>query len=243
MYPDKKEILIENFPLHKNKILELGKINSSNLKDNTLKCIINEYLSLSSGIVEFNCVIQLFYFESILSQYFLLIPRFLASEEASHLAALLILPFLLSPITAKRKKGKAAWRPSKLEMKDGFITHIKSHTELQDTVSRRKDKYSKLGVTLQPLIIIVGPNCNEISQYFILVDDTYYVMNSILTALDCCFKIIHALNLQYPYESLPVWMFIQKGFYEIETLWDTEYVCVNSLLSDLSIIESSQHNK
>jgi len=37
------------------------------------------------------------------------------------LAAFLILPFLLSPITAKRKKGKAAWRPSKLEMKDGFI--------------------------------------------------------------------------------------------------------------------------
>ncbi|KAF0706641.1 SAM domain-containing protein, partial [Aphis craccivora] len=67
-------------------------------------------------------------------------------------------------------------------------------------------------------------------------------MNSILTALDCCFKIIHALNLQYPYESLPVWMFIQKGFYKMETLWDTEYVCVNSLLSDLSIIESSQHN-
>ncbi|KAF0707515.1 SAM domain-containing protein [Aphis craccivora] len=130
MYPDKKEILIENFPLHKNKILELGKINSSNLKDNTLKYIINEYLSLSS-----------------------------ASEEASHLAAFLILPFLLSPITAKRKKGKAAWKPSKLEMKDGFITHIKSHTELQDTVSRRKDKYSKLGVTLQPLIIIVRAGC------------------------------------------------------------------------------------
>ncbi|CAI6355180.1 unnamed protein product [Macrosiphum euphorbiae] len=129
-------------------------------------------------------------------------------------------------------------------MKDGFITHIKSHTELQDTVSRRKEKYSKLGVTLQPLIIIVGPNCNEISQYFILVDDTYYVLNSILTAVDCCFIIIHALNLQYPYESLPVWTLIQKGFYKIETLWDTEYVCINALLSDLGIIiESSQHNK
>jgi len=218
MYPDKKEILVENFPLNKNKILELGKINSSNLKDNTLKCIINEYLSLSTCIVKF---IQLLYFESILSQYFLIMSWFLASEEASYLAAFLILPFLVSPITKKRKKGNVAWRPSKLEMKDGFITHIKSHTELQDTVSRRKEKYSKLGVTLQPLIIIVGPNCNEISQYFILVDDTYYVLNSILTAVDCCFKIIHALNLQYPYESLPVWTLIQKGFYQIETLWDT----------------------
>lgn len=120
-------------------------------------------------------------------------------------------------------------------MKDGFITHIKTHTELQDTVTRRKEKYAQQGITLQPLIIIVGPNCNEISQYFILVDDTFYVLNSILTTVDCCFKIIHALNLQYPFESLPIWHFIQKAFFKIKTPWDTEYVCVNSLLSDLGI--------
>jgi len=157
------------------------------------------------------------------------------NDEASSLAAFLILSFLFSPITTKRKRGKTAWRPSKIEMKDGFITHIKSHTELQDTVTRRKEKYAQLGTTLQPLIIIVGPNCNSISQYFVLVDDTFYVLNSILSSVDCCFKIIHALNLQYPIESLPIWSFIQKGFYKIKTPWDTEYVCVNSLLSDLGI--------
>jgi len=88
---------------------------------------------------------------------------------------------------------------------------------------------------LQPLIIIVGPSINEISNYFVIVNDTYYVLNSIVVAVDTCFKIFHALNLLYPVESLPVWSFIQKGFYKIKTAYDSEYVSVNSLLSDLDI--------
>ncbi|KAE9543677.1 hypothetical protein AGLY_002073, partial [Aphis glycines] len=193
--------LVENFPLHKSKIFELGRIQSNNLKDKSLKSITDEYLTPGmSKLRIFNhfCLI--------------IIPE---NDEASSLAAFLILSFLFSPIKTKRKRRKTAWKPSKIEMKDGFITHIKSHTELQDTVTRRKEKYAQLGTTLQPLIIIVGPNCNNISLYFVLVDDTYYVLNSILSSVNCCFKIIHALNIQYPVESLPIWSFIQKGFYKI----------------------------
>jgi len=160
---------------------------------------------------------------------------FLESGETSSLAAFIILPFLFFPVTTKRKKGIPAWRPSKIESRDGFITHIKSNSELIETITRRKKKYSQLGITLQPLIIIVGPSINEISKYFVLVNDTYYVLNSIVTAVDTCFKIFHALNLLYPVESLPVWSFIQKGFYKIKTAYDSEYVSVNSLLSDLDI--------
>ncbi|KAF0747614.1 SAM domain-containing protein [Aphis craccivora] len=85
------------------------------------------------------------------------------SEETSTLAAFLILPFLFFPVTTKRKK----------EAKDGFITHLQSHSELHENITRRKENYAQLGVTLQPLIIIVGPNINEILQYFVLVDGTY----------------------------------------------------------------------
>lgn len=151
------------------------------------------------------------------------------------MAALLVLPFLFSPVPTKRKRGKSTWKLSKNEMKDGFITHIKSHSELQETITRKKDKFSQLGLTVQPLIIIVGPNVNEISQYFVYVIGTYYVLNSILSAVDCCFKAIHALNLEYSLESIPVWSFVQKGFYRINTAWDTEFVSVNSLFSDIGM--------
>lgn len=43
--------------------------------------------------------------------------------------------------------------------------------------------------------------------------NTYYILNSIVGAIDCCFKVIHALNLEYPLECLQVWTFIQKVFF------------------------------
>ncbi|XP_060846086.1 uncharacterized protein LOC132925734 [Rhopalosiphum padi] len=210
LYPDKKENLLQHFPVYKEKILNLGKKISDNLKDSTLKSILSEYLDLKSEI-----------------------------EETLSLAAFLVLPFLFLPITTKRKKGQPACRPSKVEVRDSFITHLRSHSEVKETITRRKEKYARLGITLQPLVIMVGPDINSISQYFVFVDETYYVLNSIVHAVDCCFKVIHALNLQYPIECLPVWTFIQKGFYKMKTSWDTEYVSVNSLLSDLDINEIS----
>lgn len=163
---------------------------------------------------------------------------FLESEEKFSLAALLVLPFLFSPVSSKRKKcNTVCWKPSKIEMRDGYILHIRSHAELQEAISRWKEKYVKLGLTLQPMVIVVGPKINEISQYFAIVDDTFYELHSIVSAVDCCFKVIHALNAEYPTECLPIWTFIQKAFYKIKTNYDTEYVTVNSLISDLGIHE------
>jgi len=164
---------------------------------------------------------------------------FLESEETLSLADFLDLPFLFFPITIKRKKGQSACRPSKIEVRDSFITHLRLHFEVEETITRRKEKYALLRITLQPLVIKVGPDINSISQYFVFVDETYYVLNSIVYAVYCCLKVIHALNLQYSIECLPIWTFIQKGFYKIKTSWDTEYVSVNHLLSDLDINEIS----
>lgn len=51
IYPEKKESLYENFPVYKEKILQIGRNTSNTLKDSSLKCIVNEYLDLSLGIV------------------------------------------------------------------------------------------------------------------------------------------------------------------------------------------------
>ncbi|XP_060881767.1 uncharacterized protein LOC132953264 [Metopolophium dirhodum] len=209
IYPQNKESLFENFPIYKSKILQLAKTASTTLRDTTLKDIIKESLDLAPD-----------------------------SEETSSLAALLVLPFLFSPVSSKRKKGNTVcWRPSKIEMRDGFILHIRSQVELQEAITRRKEKYVKLGLTLQPMVIVVGPKISEINQYSVTVDDTFYELHSIVSAVDCCFKVIHALNAEYPTECLPIWTFIQKDFYKIKTTYDTEYVTVNSLISDLGIQE------
>jgi len=90
--------------------------------------------------------------------------------------------------------------------------HVRSHAQLQEAITRRKEKYVKLGLTLQPMVIVISPKINEIQQYFVVVDDTYYEFHSIVvSAVDCCFKIVHALNAEYSTESLPVLCFYPKS--------------------------------
>lgn len=93
----------------------------------------------------------------------------------------------------------------------------RSHLEDKVTITRRKENYARLGITLLSLVIKVGSDINSISQYFNFVDATYYVLNSNVHAVDCCFKIIHALNLQY---FIVFTRITQKGFYKMKTLWD-----------------------
>lgn len=56
-----------------------------------------------------------------------------------------------------------------------------------------------------------------------------------MTAVDVCFKIIHATGAKYQEESYVVWMIIQKGFYLLRTEYDKELTTVNSFLVDLGI--------
>ncbi|KAE9542466.1 hypothetical protein AGLY_003327 [Aphis glycines] len=56
------------------------------------------------------------------------VSKLTQSEEASSVAAFLVLPFLFSEVPTKRKRGKSTWKPSKNEMKDGLNKIIKHVT-------------------------------------------------------------------------------------------------------------------
>lgn len=127
-------------------------------------------------------------------------------------------------------------KDSKLETRDGFITHVESDGEILETVTRRREKLRTFGQTLQPFIVIVGPTINKISSYLVVVDNTYYRLNTIIAAFDCCFKVILTLNAEYHSESALIWYFIQKGFHLITTPWDKNFTIVNALLSDINCL-------
>lgn len=156
-------------------------------------------------------------------------------EESSNLAAFLSLPFLITSSISREKKSSTQWKPSKLEVRDGFITYVKSNAEVQETITRRRDKFIGLGHTLQPFIIIVGPSLNNILNYFVIVDDTFYQLNSITDSVDCCFKIMITFNAEYPVECEAIWHFIQKGLFKLETQFDKNLTAVNAFLSDVGI--------
>ncbi|KAL5245948.1 hypothetical protein ACI65C_013356 [Semiaphis heraclei] len=204
-YPGYSNKLYQNLPLYKKKILELTGEKLKKTKENTIIQILKEYIQLGAE----------------------------DNEEVSNIAVLLSLPFLIGVSISRTKKSKIQWRASKQEMRDGFITHVRSNAEVQATITHRRDKLVGLGHTLQPFIIIVVPTLKEISNYLVVVDNIFYQLNSIVASVDCCFKIIITLNAEYSVECETVWYFIQKGFYNLQTPFDKNFTAVNTFLSDV----------
>lgn len=50
MYPEKIQTLFENSPIYKDKILELSKSTSSNVRDQTLKNVLHEHLDQAQSM-------------------------------------------------------------------------------------------------------------------------------------------------------------------------------------------------
>lgn len=155
------------------------------------------------------------------------------SVETKSICALTFLTLLLGNPIAKNKKK--CWRPSKQEARDSFITHVKAEVDLKQTITARKEKYVTLGLTFQPTIFIVGQSISNIKNYYVVVNNIFYVVNSIIEAVDVTFKIFHTLHCEYPTECCTVYSFLQKGLYKLSTKWDKEFTSVNALLADLDI--------
>lgn len=62
----------------------------------------------------------------------------------------------------------------------------------------------------------------KITHHFVILNDTYYKFNSLT-------------------ESVDVWYFIQKAFFQISSKWDKNYTAVNSLLSNTGVSCNSGH--
>jgi len=99
-------------------------------------------------------------------------------------------------------------------------------------------KAQRLQQTVQPYMIFVceTESENQISAFYVIVNNHIFKVESGLKAVDICFKSFFALNLNYPDESKQVWYFIQKYFYNIETKYDKCYQNVNNLIHDLNTV-------
>jgi len=106
-------------------------------------------------------------------------------------------------------------------------------------VNEEKNKKSqRLQQTVQPYMIFVcgTESENQISEFYVIINNHIFKVESGLKAVDICFKSFFALNLNYPDESKQVWYFIQKYFYKIETKYDKCYQNVNNLIHDINTV-------
>lgn len=122
-------------------------------------------------------------------------------------------------------------------MRQNFVLHIDNELQLQEEKQKRQDNYVALGLTIQPYIVVAGP-LQKITARYVVVNNIVYELQSIIDAVDSCFKIIWALNLEYPVECLPVWQFLQRAIYkfsETATPKDKVSSSVLGLLNDCDI--------
>lgn len=183
--------------------------------------------------VQHNKTIIIIYFFHEIHNVLIIFFYFLDPDpETSNLAVFLLIPHLLGPVYIKKKKRSA------VELRQNFILHIEEERQLQEQQQKRQEKYLDLGLTIQPYIIVAGP-LKKITSRYVVVDNIVYEMPNIIKTVDTCFKIIWALNLEYPIECLPIWQFLQRVIYtfsEKAVPKDKVSTSVLGLISDCGIV-------
>lgn len=61
----------------------------------------------------------------------------------------------------------------------------------------------------QPSILVLGETQSP-EQAFAVVEKSAIPANGLLHALDICFKLIYILDVDYPWQSMNTWDFVQK---------------------------------
>lgn len=87
-------------------------------------------------------------------------------------------------------------------------------------VRRRVQRLHAFGLTAQPLAVFVSKKLADVEKCYLSIDDFKYELPNPLQLMDTTFKIYHALHADYPPESEPLWLFLQKAVYKFDTKWE-----------------------
>ncbi|XP_063383814.1 uncharacterized protein LOC134670069 [Cydia fagiglandana] len=164
-----------------------------------------------------------------------------SNEENTNIAGFLTIPLLLNTaaVRQKKKRGSSAsqsWKPSKVEVREGFIKHVKSSAEISQTIELRITALQKIGLPSQPYVIVVGESFEKIDTFLVVANrSVMYERQSIMHAIDTCYKVTWALNAEYSIDTYPVWYFIQKGIYKMSSEYDKGSTAAESLLTDCNV--------
>lgn len=106
--------------------------------------------------------------------------------------------------TGQKKQIKYSIKDSQ----NSFIIFKNSVCEIEEYIKTRLTDKSPI----QPFIMVVG-TLMQPKEIIVFFDYIKYKVYSILHAIDVTFKLFHLFNLEYPPESVIVWLFIQKFFF------------------------------
>lgn len=112
--------------------------------------------------------------------------------------------------TGKKNQTKYSIKDSQ----SSFIVFKNSVCEIEEYINILHSEKSPI----QPFIMVVGTHINP-REIVVFFDSIKYKVFSILHAIDVTFKLFHLFNLEYPPESVLVWIY-SKHFFPINTKFD-----------------------
>lgn len=172
---------------------------------------------------------------------------------------------LISSINRKTKRGQEPWHPDTKEVQRTFIFHAEVSTisstslfflicsliynyfisisqtieEIDDFIEEKTTLYAKHQETLQPFPVVLGP-LNKIVCSYVIVNDVRYKFDSLLKAVDVCYKLIFALNAKYSIECFHVWTFLQRFIYGMNIKKQPSYTTVSNLIIAFNRMSNKQ---
>lgn len=148
--------------------------------------------------------------------------------------SLILLPYLFTVINKRSSAG--APKVTKQEMYNRFFPHFPSLTELED-FENTQDFNEK------PVQVCVVGNLNERPYSIIRVFNTKYHFGSPRDAMNVAFRIFLALNLEFPYESTQMWIFLKKFAFKIEDERGAKiYPQVETMINEFNLyLRNNQH--
>ncbi|XP_057333632.1 uncharacterized protein LOC130672879 [Microplitis mediator] len=135
--------------------------------------------------------------------------------------------------TANKGKKKNVWKPDLEETRDGIFIHVPMPGAIETKVRAKNEKMLKMGLPVQPFMIIVGKDSMSIDACYVRVDNVQYEIKSILNCLNTLLKVFLTFKVSYPVESETFWYFIQWGVYNIHTSCDIKIPFICDLFNKL----------
>ncbi|XP_073842703.1 uncharacterized protein isoform X2 [Musca autumnalis] len=152
-------------------------------------------------------------------------------DAQDYIYAILLNSVLPSPARFKCGNGKLRKKVTIADSQESFVLRLPTINDYKRQIDAVTEKYYNAGLTIQPFIIVEGLSDFNIKGFYVFFNHNLLKFQSFLECLDTCFKIFHALSLKYPNACQIPWIFIQKYFYEINTVFDIKSVNLTSLIN------------
>lgn len=93
-----------------------------------------------------------------------------------------------------------------------FTVEVNDLADLKKVVIERKKHCMENNIQAKPYIAVVGQN-KVYSHFSVILDSTGFSCDNYKDSLILCFNLYLFFDISFPHESLNVWTFIQKYFF------------------------------